>query len=61
MSYQLQAPASLFPRKEIAPWYSLCRRLGGPQSRSGRDGEDKKSNPFTLPASNRTPVIQPLV
>jgi hypothetical protein len=27
------------------PWYPLDRRLGGPQSRSGRGGEDKNSQP----------------
>jgi hypothetical protein len=27
------------------PWYPLDRRLGGPQSRSGRDGEEKNSQP----------------
>jgi hypothetical protein len=27
------------------PWYTLCRRLGGPQSRSGRGGEEKNSQP----------------
>jgi hypothetical protein len=34
-----------------SPWYSLDRRLGGPQSRSGRGGEEKNSQP---PAGNRT-------
>jgi hypothetical protein len=24
-----------------SPWYPLVRRLGGPQSRSGRSGEEK--------------------
>jgi hypothetical protein len=24
-----------------SPWYTLGRRLGGPQSRSGRGGEEK--------------------
>jgi hypothetical protein len=28
-----------------SPWYPLDRRLGGPQSRSGRDGEEKNSQP----------------
>jgi hypothetical protein len=27
------------------PWYPLYRRLGGPQSRSGRGGEEKNSEP----------------
>jgi hypothetical protein len=26
-----------------SPWYPLDRRLGGPQSRSGRGGEEKNS------------------
>jgi len=26
-------------------WYALDRRLGGPQSRSGRGGEEKNSQP----------------
>jgi hypothetical protein len=28
-----------------SPWYSLDRRLGGPQSRSGRGGEEKNFQP----------------
>jgi hypothetical protein len=28
-----------------SPWYPLDRRLGGPQSRSGRGGEEKDSQP----------------
>jgi hypothetical protein len=28
-----------------SPWYPSDRRLGGPQSRSGRDGEEKNSQP----------------
>jgi hypothetical protein len=28
-----------------SPWYPLDRRLGGPQSRSGRGGEEKNSQP----------------
>jgi hypothetical protein len=34
VSGQLHAPAALPPGK--SPWYPLDRRLGGPQSRSGR-------------------------
>jgi hypothetical protein len=26
-----------------SPWYPLCRRLGGPQSRCGLGGEEKNS------------------
>jgi hypothetical protein len=43
MSGQLHAPAALLPRKNI--WYPLDRRLGGTQSRSGRGGEEKNSQP----------------
>jgi hypothetical protein len=32
-----------FTPKGKSPWYSLYRRLGGPQSRSGRGGEKKNS------------------
>jgi hypothetical protein len=40
---QLQAPAALFQGRNL--WYLLDRRLGVPQSRSGRDGEEKNSQP----------------
>jgi hypothetical protein len=40
VSGQLHAPAALSPVKEPPP-YTLYRRLGGPQSRSGRCGEEK--------------------
>jgi hypothetical protein len=40
MSDQLHAPAALPPGKE-----PLDRRLGGPQSRSGRGGEEKIPSP----------------
>jgi hypothetical protein len=39
VSGQFHAPAALPPGKD--PWYLLDRRLGGPQSRSGRGGEGK--------------------
>jgi hypothetical protein len=42
VSDQLHAPAALSPTKESR--YPLDRRLGGPQSQSGRCGEEK--NPF---------------
>jgi hypothetical protein len=42
VSGHFHAPAALSSRKE--PRYPLDRRLGGPQSRSGRDGENKNSN-----------------
>jgi hypothetical protein len=45
VSGQLHGPAAFTPR-ERAPLYPLNRRLGGPQSRSGRDGEVKILNPI---------------
>jgi hypothetical protein len=48
MSGQLHAPAALPQGK--SPWYALDRRLGGPQSGSGRGGEEKNPSP----AGNRT-------
>jgi hypothetical protein len=44
VSGQLHAPAALPPGK--SPRYPFYRRLGGPQTRSGRYGEVKI---FTLP------------
>jgi hypothetical protein len=35
-------------------WYPLVRRLGGPQSRSGRGGEEKNSQP---PSDNLKKII----
>jgi len=40
VSGQLHAPAALSPGKD--PWYTLDRRLGGPQSHS-EHGEEKNS------------------
>jgi hypothetical protein len=40
-----------------SPWYLLDRRLGGSQSRSGRSGEEKNSEP--LPGLE-PPIIQPV-
>jgi hypothetical protein len=49
-------PRPLYPQgKEL--YYSLDRRLGCSQSRSGRDGEEKNSQP--LPRLE-TPIIQPV-
>jgi hypothetical protein len=43
VSGQLHDPAALPPGREPPPrWYPLDKRLGGPQSRSGRGGEDMK-------------------
>jgi hypothetical protein len=44
VSGQLHAPAAL--TQEISPCYPLDRRLGGLQSRSGRGGEEKNSQPL---------------
>jgi len=41
VSGQLHAPASLPPGK--SPWYPVYGRLGGPQRKSGRGGEEKNS------------------
>jgi len=55
VSGQLHASASLLQGK--SPWYPLDRRLGGPQSQSGRDGEEKNSQ--LLPGLE-PPIIQPV-
>jgi hypothetical protein len=44
-------PQPLYPQGK-SPWYPLDRRLGGPQSRSGRGDEAKNSQP--------PPGIEPL-
>jgi hypothetical protein len=49
-------PRHLYPRGKSS-WYPLDRRLGGPQSRSGRGGEEKNSQP--LPGLE-SPIIQPV-
>jgi hypothetical protein len=41
VSGQLHAPAALPQGK--SPWYSLDKRMGGPQSSSERGGEEKNS------------------
>jgi hypothetical protein len=40
VSGQLHNPAALPQGK--SPWFSLDWKLGGPQGRSGRGGEEKK-------------------
>jgi hypothetical protein len=47
-------PQPLYPQGKNL-WYPLDRRLGGPQSRSGRGGEEKNSQP--LPGLE-SPIIQ---
>jgi hypothetical protein len=49
-------PMRFYPQWKI-PWYPMDRRLGGPQSRSGRGGEEK--NPQPLPGL-KPPIIQPI-
>jgi hypothetical protein len=53
VSGQRHAPAALYPFR-----YTLDKRLGGPQSRSGRRGLEEKS---FAPAGDRTPIVQPVV
>jgi hypothetical protein len=48
----------LYPQGK-SPCYPLDRRLGGPQSRSGRSGEEKNSQP-RQESNPRTPIIQPV-
>jgi hypothetical protein len=55
VSGQLHGPAALLQRGN--PWYPLHRRLGGPQSQSGRGGDEKNSQP--LPGIE-IPIIQPV-
>jgi hypothetical protein len=55
VSGQFYSPAALLPGK--SPWCPLDRGLGGPQSRSGRGGEGKNSQP--LPELE-PPIIQPI-
>jgi hypothetical protein len=41
---EVSGPRPLYPQ-EKSPWYQLDRRLGGPQNRSGRGGEEKNFQP----------------
>jgi hypothetical protein len=55
------APRPLYPQG-MSPWYPLGKRLGGPQSCSGRGGEEKNSQPPPPQDLNpRTPIVQPIV
>jgi hypothetical protein len=49
-------PRPFYPQ-EKSPWYPLDRRLGGPQMRSGRGGEEKNSQ--ALPRFEHL-IIQPV-
>jgi hypothetical protein len=40
----MEVSGQLYPQGK-SPWYPLDRRLGGPQSHSGRGGEEKNSQP----------------
>jgi hypothetical protein len=53
MSDQLHGPPALPPGKEQP--VPIGWGLGGPQSRYGRSGEEKK---VSAPAENRTSVVQ---
>jgi hypothetical protein len=43
--------------QEKSPWYPLDGRLDRPHIRSGRDGEEKNSQPFP---GLEPPIIQPV-
>jgi hypothetical protein len=45
-------PRPLYPQGK-SPWHPLDRRLGGHQSRSGRDGEEKPWTPIVQPVARR--------
>jgi hypothetical protein len=49
-------PWPLYPQGK-SPWYPSYRRLGGPQSQSGHDGEEKNSR--SLPGLEPL-IIQPI-
>jgi hypothetical protein len=49
-------PRSLYPQGK-RPWYPLVRRLGWPQSRSVRGGEEINFHPLS---GLEPPIIQPL-
>jgi hypothetical protein len=55
-----QLHASAASRQEKNHWYPLDRRLGGPQSRFGRGGEEKNSQPPPGIEHPRTPIVQPV-
>jgi hypothetical protein len=59
LSGQLHAPTALPPGKAPPLRYPLDRRLGGPQSRSGRCGEEKILDPTGTRILNSS-VVQPV-
>jgi hypothetical protein len=52
------APRQLYPQ-EKCPSHPLDRRLGEPQSRSGRGCEEKIPSP-RRDSNSRTPIVQPV-
>jgi hypothetical protein len=48
-------PLPLYPQGKRL-WYPLARRLGEPQSRSGRSGVEKNSQPLWGGRPNFTPI-----
>jgi hypothetical protein len=46
-------------RQGKSPWYPLDKRMGGPQSRSGR-GSEKKNSQLPPGMEPRTPIVQPI-
>jgi hypothetical protein len=55
MSGRIHAPAALPEGKSL--WYPLDRRPGGPQSQSGRGGEEINSQPLS---GLESPIVQPV-
>jgi hypothetical protein len=49
-------PRQLYPQGR-SPWYPSDRRLGVPQSRSGRGGKEKNSQPLS---GLEPPIIHPV-
>jgi hypothetical protein len=49
-------PQPFYPQGK-SHWYPLDRRLGGPESRSGRGGEEINSHPLS---GLEPPIIQPV-
>jgi hypothetical protein len=54
----MELSGQIHPRGK-SPGYPLDRRLGGPQSRSGRGGEEKTYHQ-NVPAGIQTPVVHPV-
>jgi hypothetical protein len=54
VSGQLHVPGDLPQGNRL--WYPLDKKLGGPQSQSGRCGQEKN----LASAGNRTPAVQPV-